>query len=475
MEEVIEKTARRHARIGLGLLAALGAGACATLDGAAPFRRRVDVGSDQAAAACARIVRQAFPAADERPYAAGALVHEDGAGRYRIEVAAAVDGSLRMTGNLRLAQRPLADRHSLQVGAGLRVVRHSAAATATLAGARRVLLVAVEPAPGGAEVTVLGQPAIAERISATLDLAAAVRGCELALRAGRTDEAARTIADALDAAAAAASAPDPLWLARAQLAAAASRATRGDRVAARRALATAVEVAPDDLVARRALAELSRTLAQPAAAAALDRTLAVAPGAGLVALCSAWHLAHADVPPAARAPAWQARASSRLEAGDLDSARRHAQRARSSDPAEDGTALALLASIEETAGDHRLAKELRLCQALRSGFTPELCLALGHDLDRQGDPERAVRWLVDAWDALAARPEARQLMRDLVAQVGEPRACRVLASSRLAGCGRVEARDLARLDLTAIADGLRPRPAAALRPADDSPAAPMRE
>lgn len=415
---------------------ALSPAGCVTLTDPAATTTRYLVGepSELVAALCARIVRLAFPDADGRPYAAGALLFDRGDGHYEIEV---VDGDrgLGCAGNVRLAL--VTADPSLAGAVTLRVVRHPTEHAHTAAAVRGSLGVSILRQTKGTVIVVrrrgsLRASAVPAHIAATLALAEAIDLCHRSLSAGDLEIAAAGIRTAIGAAQRDDHLPDSLWLAQAHLAEAVVHLARRAEPEARQALAQTVALSPDSLGARRALAVLTRNQAQPDSATEHDRTLAVMPGLGFVAWSSSMRETQSQRLRGDDPQAWLAAAQTRLQAGDLEGARRHAERARDH-RAYAARALAMLSTLAEENADDRLAAELRLCQALNEGFTPELVLALSRSLDRQGEPERALRWLGDSWSDLDGVRGARELLCDLVTRVGHSNATRVLASSHLAG------------------------------------------
>lgn len=425
----------------LVLLGSAGSAGCVGLRGTEPpLRRTVGCRSDLVAAVCARVVRLAYPAADDRPYCAGAMLYDRGRGRYGVELLEEWDGTQRSAGNLRLAVRANADADSLVAGLAVGVERQSTPPTAGWAAVRGRITVSIEPTEGGTVVVVqtlgsLQTSDVCRRIDATLVAAEAVRRCQERLLRGDAGAAAYDIESAVVWLQGPQAAPDPQWAARIYLAGAAAHLAAGRSVEAQQALANAVALAPNLTFARRQLARLARDLAQPDAADTDARRLATTPGLGFAALCDGARVENTRTPRTDDSRRWLVAAAERLRAGDLASARRHALCARGHGRDADAEAMGLLAAIAEADRDDRLAFELRLAQAQLKGFTPEIVVALGRSLQRRAQPDRAVRWLVAGWDDVQHLAAARALMRDLVSGIGLREAARHLASAPVAGLG----------------------------------------
>ncbi|HLU38142.1 MAG TPA: hypothetical protein VK081_02080 [Planctomycetota bacterium] len=372
---------------------------------------------ERSAAICAAVLRRLLPGADGRPWAAGALAFALPDGSFRMRVDEGHDRVLRGAGNARLAFE--LEERSLHAALDPAVRIRPEPETVLPAAARGTIEVVVTPDGGGARIAVrqrgtLAHVPFAARAAAHLELAAALGACRSALAAdpGAAEPHAR---HAVALVARHTAYVDPMWAALAHVALALCQRAAGAQADAARSLQAALDFQPSLDVARRGVAELVHDLAEPAAARVHERTLAVLPGLAAGHLMSARRLEPRAPPQGSNG--WLALAVERMYAGDLDGARRHAINARAGARTPQGPPLALLAEIARRSGDHRLAAELRLCQAQATGFTAEVVVALGEALAALDEPERAARWLLRSWPEVHAVPGARELLHDLTARL----------------------------------------------------------
>ena len=358
------------------------------------------------AAICGSIARQAFPAADSQPYFPGVLVRALGAERYVVELAEGADGEVRLAGNLRLAID--SDQAGTLVEALRPTLRQRPEEDTDLPlGSRGSIHVRIAPTTQGSRVQIIQRGSLrtsplAAHLSVTLRTASAIAGCVDALQ-GRAPQLALERATQGLAATAEGVACEPRWLARAHIAVALAQQELRAPADAVRSLEAALDLAPDLTCARHALAQLADEVAQPRGANAQVRALAVLPALGF---WSVGHQARRSCAPDLESSAtagWLSVATERMHAGDLASAARYAQVARTGRSTPQAPALALLAEIADRRHDHRLAAELRLSQAQAGEFTADLVLRMSQSLASGGDAQRAARWLEHAWPHAGGR------------------------------------------------------------------------
>ncbi len=396
----------RASACALALLLTVG---CVSL-GTGALRDEISVAQPPAivAAICGSIARQAFPAADSHPYFPGVLVRTRGAERYVVELAEGADGEVRVAGNLRLAIR--SDQPTALVDALQPTLWQRPEEDTDLPFGRRGLIhVSIEPAAQGSRVEIIQRGSLrtsplAAHLSITLRTASAIAGCVDALQAGAAQLALERAMQGLAAASTEGVACEPRWLARVHIAAALAQQELQTPANAVRSLEAALDLAPDFTCARYALAKLTHEVAQPRAANAQVRTLAMLPALGF---SSVGHQRRRTLAPdqdqeTSATAVWLSVAKERMQAGDLASAERYAQVARTGRSTPQAPALALLAEIADRRDDHRLAIELRLSQAQAGDFTADLVLRMSHSLASGGDAQRASRWLEHAWPDVAS-------------------------------------------------------------------------